>query len=421
MLLRNHVARMMLLLILCIFCIAPVRVSGKGLPSPDVAIDASDLRGTPIVFTVNTTADADDASPGNGVCAAANGKCTLRAAVSEAGRSEQEVLILLPAGTFQFTATPEHASAHLETGKKITIQGVSPSQTILDGSFVAPDGKWLPVIHSYGDLTLRRLTLINGWFSTQGEAFYDAFTTYGGVTARNQLLLDEVIVTGNPTGGVYAAPFTRSNVPVSTPNVTIRNSAIHTNGSTGVLVVGSLTMVNSTVSGNSSGGIIVDGSATISNSTVTANTITDPGYSASPGIDHSSEVGTVILSHTIVSGNHSYAQPTDCRGSIVSNGYNLIGVVGDCAFSAKPSDILNNDPLLDSLAQNNGLTPTHALLPDSPAIDAGNPAGCGLSRDQRGFHRPSDGDEDGTWVCDIGAFEDQFNYPYHAFLPAISN
>ena len=35
-------------------------------------------------FTVDSTADASDANPGNGTCAAAGGACTLRAAVEEA-------------------------------------------------------------------------------------------------------------------------------------------------------------------------------------------------------------------------------------------------------------------------------------------------------------------------------------------------
>jgi hypothetical protein len=53
-----------------------------------------------------------------------------------------------------------------------------------------------------------------------------------------------------------------------------------------------------------------------------------------------------------------------------------------------------------------------ALLPGSPAIDAGNPAGCTDGRghvlgiDQRGYHRP--GDPALTTGCDIGAYEVQF-------------
>jgi hypothetical protein len=52
---------------------------------------------------------------------------------------------------------------------------------------------------------------------------------------------------------------------------------------------------------------------------------------------------------------------------------------------------------------------THALLQDSPAIDAGNPSGGGKyacqATDQRGVTRPVDGDADSERVCDIGAYE----------------
>ena len=63
------------------------------------------------------------------------------------------------------------------------------------------------------------------------------------------------------------------------------------------------------------------------------------------------------------------------------------------------------NPRLDRLRDNGGPTATHALLPDSPAIDAGDPNGCRdalgalLTADQRGFARPVGS------ACDIGAFE----------------
>ena len=44
---------------------------------PNVAMD----------FVVDSTADAPDATPGNGVCATAAGVCTLRAAITEANRN----------------------------------------------------------------------------------------------------------------------------------------------------------------------------------------------------------------------------------------------------------------------------------------------------------------------------------------------
>lgn len=67
-------------------------------------------------------------------------------------------------------------------------------------------------------------------------------------------------------------------------------------------------------------------------------------------------------------------------------------------------------PNLLPLADNGGSTLTHALNADSPALDAGNPAGCtdnagnNLTTDQRGYPRPVDGGS-GQSRCDIGAVE----------------
>ena len=51
-------------------------------------------------YSVNSTADAVDQTPGNDLCATADGKCTLRAAVQEANAHAGPDAISLPPGVF---------------------------------------------------------------------------------------------------------------------------------------------------------------------------------------------------------------------------------------------------------------------------------------------------------------------------------
>ena len=69
-----------------------------------------------------------------------------------------------------------------------------------------------------------------------------------------------------------------------------------------------------------------------------------------------------------------------------------------CPFAVPAANIRNTNPLLGLLQLNGGTTPTHALLPGSPAIDSANSAFC-TPVDQRRVARPRGP------LCDIGAFE----------------
>jgi hypothetical protein len=77
-------------------------------------------------------------------------------------------------------------------------------------------------------------------------------------------------------------------------------------------------------------------------------------------------------------------------------GHNLFSDTPGVALD--PTDLINTDPLLGPLADNGGPTLTHALLPGSPALDAGV-AVAGVTTDQRGIPRPQGS------APDIGAFE----------------
>ena len=48
------------------------------------ALTAFSVNANAATFVVNTTADTQDAAPGNGVCADGGGMCSLRAAITEA-------------------------------------------------------------------------------------------------------------------------------------------------------------------------------------------------------------------------------------------------------------------------------------------------------------------------------------------------
>src|SRR5204863_7979801 len=117
------------------------------------------------------------------------------------------------------------------------------------------------------------------------------------------------------------------------------------------------------------------------------------------------------LVNSIVADNTGGVSP-DAAGTFESNGFNLVGKSdGSTGFTAIGDQIgtiaapLN--PKLGPLQDNGGPTLTTALLPGSPAIDAG--VSANLSTDERGAARthddpgiPNAPGGDGT---DIGSFE----------------
>jgi hypothetical protein len=130
------------------------------------------------------------------------------------------------------------------------------------------------------------------------------------------------------------------------------------------------------------------------------------------------QFGTANLNNTIVAGNTSATASSspDFRGevsstssfNIIGNGLGTTGITNGTNGNQVGTSASQIDARLAPLADNGGATQTHALLPDSPAIDKG--ISFGLTTDQRGFARPVDlvaytNAADGA---DIGAFEVQF-------------
>jgi hypothetical protein len=157
---------------------------------------------------------------------------------------------------------------------------------------------------------------------------------------------------------------------------------------------------NSTVSGNrvtngSGGGIAISGRVDFANVTIAANRASSGGGMIRLGTP------TLQLRDSIIADNVG----GDCGGSAgEQTSAHTLDSDGSCGLTA-PTDKPATDPKLGSLADNGGPTLTHALLPGSPAIDAGDPSGCRdyegvlLDVDQRGVPRPQGA------RCDIGAYE----------------
>jgi parallel beta-helix repeat protein len=161
------------------------------------------------------------------------------------------------------------------------------------------------------------------------------------------------------------------------------------------------TLTNCTISDNSaqssgSGLFIGSGStATLTNCTVSGNSGAQSG-----GL---TAFGTVTLYNTIIAGNQQLSSASDIIGT-VSGANNLIGSGGSGGLiDGVDGNIVGAaNPGLASLGNYGGPRNTVALLPGSPAINAGASTGAPAA-DQRGLGR--------VGAVDIGAFESQgFNF-----------
>lgn len=187
--------------------IIALSMSLAGLPAP--VAQAS-------TYTVDTTANTPDAAPGDGFCADSNADCSLRAAIEESNAGGGPDTIVLQAGqTYTFSSADldplgygPNALPRITT--VITIEG--------NGATLTSD-RAVPFrfffIDLYGVLTLRYLTLSNGWSQGgdggSGNGGGGGGAGLGGaIYNRYTLIMEGVTLTGNlaqgSAGGSGAAP-----------------------------------------------------------------------------------------------------------------------------------------------------------------------------------------------------------------------
>jgi hypothetical protein len=218
-------------------------------------------------------------------------------------------------------------------------------------------------------------------------------------------------------------------------DIEVDQTTIHDNSGTGVKGQ-NVIVTSSTISGNTSncpwcsaGAGISATHVTVRHSTITGNS--DEGPRASVFGVNTLRVGGIsssggTITHSIVAGNWGNLSPSDVF-RVPDIQFSLIGHHQGTSLAEAPvgsPDANGNlvggpihgiiDPRLGPLANNGGPTWTHALLPDSPAIDSGNPQSVGGMDgvplyDQRGesFAMSVDGNQDGVSRIDMGAHERQ--------------
>jgi large repetitive protein len=225
--------------------------AGTGAWLPGVARGQA----SPRAFTVNSTADAHDAHPGDGKCADAAGRCTLRAALEEAAASPagSKVHVRVPAGTYDLalgSLTLGSASVPL----RITVAGAAPSATV-----VAARGRFRVLAVTAGTTGLLKKLEITG-----GKAGPNSYG--GGIYSQGKLTLSRDSLIGNAAGA-------GGGVANAGGTLTVAHSMIENNdgggfGGGGIQnggpenVPGTVVVRSSTISGNvtsNEGGAIFSG------------------------------------------------------------------------------------------------------------------------------------------------------------------
>jgi hypothetical protein len=239
-------------------------------------------------------------------------------------------------------------------------------------------------------VTISGFTIRNGHTGTAG----------GGIDNENNatLTITGCTISGNAAalgGGMFSGgPLTIDSTTIS-ENSAGNGGGIYNDGA------GMATLINSTLSGNMAaegGGLFNIGMFASTNSTFSNNSAPFAG-----GIFSSQ---TLQIGDTILNSGASGANISNL-GTVTSLGYNLSSDDGGGVLIG-PGDQINTNPLLGPLQNNGGTTLTHALLPGSPAINAGDP----------NFAPPPFFDQRGSGFdrvvnsrIDIGSFEVQGQTP----------
>ncbi len=219
----------------------------------------------------------------------------------------------------------------------------------------------------------------------------------GGIRGRETLTtIEATTISGNTTSGGVSMSGEDILVVIDS---TITENTSNSNGG-GLGISGEILSVsNSTISGNTSarsgGGISAPRYLYINHSTITDN------HADRDGGGMSGRFEVFSMSHSLVSGNTASGAGNKVSiftyNSADADDFNIFGHNDQSGVEGFPLGSTNivpaagvdvSDILDPNLADNGGPTQTHALVPGSPAIDAGN-AVCTRYQWQSPHHRPT--------------------------------
>ena len=349
-------------------------------------------------FIVNSTTDAVDANPGDGICASVGGICTLRAAIMEANALAGADIITLPAGTYTLTiaGTGEDAAAtgDLDIIDDLTINGAGSATTVINGNnldrifdirngVVTISGVTIrggnPANDGGGILMRTDLAIYNvSLILTNSVVSNNSATNGGGIfELSGSLMISDSIINGNTSTGIGGGIFNNTGTIMTLTNVTVGmnvaegdaggiynggsatlnsvtiNSNVSSAEGGGIFNNGTETMTNTTISANSAtimgGGIINFTEGTITNSTISGNSTTNQGGGIFTG-------GTLLLTNVTISSNDSgigggiFSFGTETLINVTINGNNAGD--GGGIFNSLQTVSLRNSIITDNLGSN---------------------------------------------------------------------
>ena len=326
------------------------------------------------VFTVNDSGDSNDLDINDHICADASGKCTLRAAIQQAGinNSLHGITFALPSpATINLTLGELRVTSNVNIvgpgARRLTVQRSDAPGTpnfrvfnfvpsigsllelrglkIRNGNLPDGDGGGI-YVGSSNIITVSDIVVTENTAKRGGGIFNEGMLSiYRSLISSNSAVLNQN--TGGDGGGLYTLdPFALTDVINSTftQNTAVNGGSIYHSGR-------SLFLINDTISHN--------------NAAVLGCSIVKAGN------------GPVNVLNTVIGMDNS-TSVSSLSGAFNSLGNNLIT---DARNSTGFTNSVNGDqvsdnnainPLLGNLADNGGQTDTRALLEGSPAINHGN-------------------------------------------------